>query len=73
MTRELARHEYYRERLEYNKKIGNQMPCKKEEIRKPVCGAWFSVALNVLEALNNYSMPMRITDLIKAKGDTKKY
>ena len=35
MTRELARHEYHRERLEYNKEIGNQMPCKKEEMWKP--------------------------------------
>ena len=28
MTRDLARHEYHRERLEYNEEIGNQMPCK---------------------------------------------
>ena len=54
------------------KEIGNQMPCKKEEIMKPVCESWYSVATNVLEELNN-SMPRRITDLIKAKGDTKKY
>ena len=32
MTRELARHEYHRERLEYNEEIGNQMSCKKEEM-----------------------------------------
>ena len=72
MTRELARHEYHRERLEYIKAIGNQMPCKKEEMWKPVYETSFSVAPNVLEELNN-SMPRRITDLIKAKGDTKKY
>ena len=72
MTRELARHEYHRERLEYNEEIGNKMPCKTEEMWKPVCEAWYSVASNVLEELNN-AMPRRITDLIKAKGDTKKY
>ena len=72
MTRDLARREYHRERLEYNEEIGNQMPCKKEEMWKPVCEAWYSVAPNVLEELN-YSIPSRITDLIKAKGDTKKY
>ena len=52
------------------------MQCKKEEIRKPVWKPvfeeWYSVAPNVLEELNN-SMPRRITDIIKAKGDTKKY
>ena len=33
MTRKLARHEYHRERLEYNEEIGDdQMPCKKEEM-----------------------------------------
>ena len=52
------------------------MPCKQEEIWKPVwtpvCKEWYSVATNVLEELNN-SMPRRITDLMKAKGDTKKY
>ena len=37
MIRELARHEYHRERLEYNEDFGNQMPCKKEEMWKPVC------------------------------------
>ena len=72
MTRELTRHEYHRERIEYNEEIGNQMPCKKEEMWKPVCEAWYSVAPNVLEELNN-SMPRRITDLIKAKEDIKKY
>ena len=62
--------------MEYNEEIGNQMPCKKEEmwkpVWKPVCEAWYSVEPSVLEELNN-SMPRRITDLIKAKGDTKKY
>ena len=69
MTRELARHEYHRERLEYNEEIGDQMPSKKEETWKPVCEAWYSVAPNVLEELSN-SMPWKITDLFKAKGDT---
>ena len=55
-----------------NKEIGNQMLCKKEESWKQVCELWYSVATNVLKELNN-SMPRRITDLIKAKGDTKKY
>ena len=63
MTRELARHEYHRGRLEYNEEIGNQMPCRKEEMWKPMCEAWYSVAPNVLEELNN-SMPRRITYLI---------
>ena len=45
---------------------------KKEEMWKPVCEAWYSVAPKVLEELNN-SMLKRITDLIKAKGDAKKY
>ena len=40
MTRKLARHEYHRERLEYNEEIGNQMPCRKEEMWKSVCEAW---------------------------------
>ena len=66
------RHEYHRERLEYNEEIGNQMPCKKEEMWKLVCEAQYCVAPNVLQELNN-SMPRRITDLIIAKGDTKKY
>ena len=46
------------------KDIGNQLPCLKEEIWKPVYEAWYSVAPNVLEELNN-SMPRRIVDLIK--------
>ena len=72
MTRKLTRHEYHRKRLEYNEQIGNQMPSRKDEMWKPVCEAWYSVAPNVLEKLNN-SIPSRITDLIKAKGNTKKY
>ena len=64
MTRELARHEYHRERLEYNEDVDYQMPCN-NEIWKPVCEAWYSVAPNVLKELN--SMPQRITDVIKAK------
>ena len=54
------------------KVIGNQSPCKREEMWDPVCDAWYSVAPNVLEELYN-SMPMRIADLYKAKGDTTKY
>ena len=46
--------------------------CKKEEMWKPVCEAQNSVAPNVLKEFYN-SMPKRITDLIKAKGDTKNY
>ena len=72
MTRELARHKYYRERLEHNKEIGNQLPCTKEEMWKPVCEAWCRIAPNVLEDITN-SISRRITDLNKAKGDTKKY
>ena len=34
---------------------------------KGVCEAWYSVAPNVLEELDN-SMPERISDLIKEKG-----
>ena len=30
MARELVRHEYHREHLEYDEEIGNQMPCKKK-------------------------------------------
>ena len=70
MTSEWARHEYHRERLEYNEEIVNQMSFKKAEMWKPVCEAWYSVARNVLEELNN-SMPRKITDFIKAKGNTK--
>ena len=36
MTRELARHEYHRERFEYNEEIGNKMPCKKKR-----CGSQY--------------------------------
>ena len=36
MTRELARHEYHNERLEYNEEIGNQMPCKKRSVKRDV-------------------------------------
>ena len=72
MTRELARHEYHRERLEHNKEICNQLPFKKEDMWKPVCEACCSIAPNALEDITN-SMSRRITDLIKAKGDTKKY
>ena len=72
MTRELARREYHRERLEYHEEIGNQMSCKKEEMWKPVCEAWYSVTPNVLEELIN-SMTRKITDLIQAEADTKKY
>ena len=49
MTKEFAEHESQRKRLEYNEEIGNQTPCKKEEMWKRVCKAWYSVALNVLE------------------------
>ena len=45
------------------KKIGNQMLCLKGEIGKRVCDAGYSVALNVMEELNN-SMPRRIADFI---------
>ena len=31
------------------KEIGNQMPCKIEEMWRRVCKAWYSVALNVLK------------------------
>ena len=70
MTKKLARQEYHRECLQYNEDIGTQMPCRKEEIWKPVFEAWYSVAPYALEELNN-SMPRRITDLINAKDDTK--
>ena len=36
MTRELVRHKYHRERLEYNEEIGNQMTCKRKR-----CGSQF--------------------------------
>ena len=54
------------------KEIGYQMPCRKEEMWKPVWEVWYSVAPNVLEGPNNLT-PRRITDLMKAKGDTKEY
>ena len=69
-TKEFSRYEYHRERLKYNGGIGDQMPCRKEEMWKPVFEAWYNVAPNVLEELKN-SMPRRITDLIQAKRDTK--
>ena len=34
------------------KEIGNQMPCKNEEMWVPVGETWYSLALNVLEELN---------------------
>ena len=58
--------------LENNYEIDNQMPCKKENIWKRVCEAWYSVALNVLEEPCNV-MPKQIADLIKAKGDATIY
>ena len=51
---------------------GYQMLCKKEDILKRVCGAWYRIAPNVLEEFHN-SMPMRIADLIKTKGGSTKY
>ena len=72
MIRELARHEYHRECLEYDEEIGDQMSCKKEKMWKPVCEVWYNEAPDVLEELNN-SMPRKTKDLIKARGDTKKY
>ena len=45
------------------KDIGNQMLCKKRYLWKEICKAWYSVAPNVLEELNNL-MPRRIADLI---------
>ena len=49
------------------KDIGNQRSCLKEEMWKRVCEAWYNVATNVLEELNN-SIPRRIADLIKQMG-----
>ena len=43
---------------------GNQLPCLKEGMWKWVCEAWYSVAPNVIEELNNL-MPRSIADLIK--------
>ena len=45
------------------KDIGNQLPCLKEEMWKRVSEAWYSVAPNVIEELNNL-MPRSIADLI---------
>ena len=44
--------------------IGSQLPCLKEETWKRVCEAWYSVAPNFLEELENL-MPRRMTDRIK--------
>ena len=46
------------------KYIGNQLQCLKAEMWKRVCEAWYSVAPNVIEELNN-SMPRSIAVLIK--------
>ena len=35
------------------KAIGNKMPCKKEDMWKQVCKAWYGVAQNVREELYN--------------------
>ena len=65
MARKIARNEFHSKLLKYDEEnIGNQLPCLKEEMWKQVCEAWYSVALNVLEELNN-SMSRRIVDLIK--------
>ena len=54
------------------KVIGNQFPCKREEMWDRVCDAWYSVATSVLEELYN-SMPRKIADLYKTKGHATKY
>ena len=54
------------------KGIGNQMPCKIEEMWKRVCKARYSVEQSVLEELSN-SMPRRMAELIEANGDATKY
>ena len=54
------------------KEIGNQMPCKIEEMWKRVCEVWYSVALNVLEELYN-SMPRKIADLIEANKQNTEF
>ena len=54
------------------KKIGNQMLCKKNDMWKRVYEAWYSVAPNILEELSN-SMPRRIADLNEENGDATKY
>ena len=52
--------------------IGNQIPCKREEMVEQVCDALYRVAPNILEELFN-SMPRIIADIIKAKGGASKY
>ena len=54
------------------KEIGNQMLCKKKNMLKRVCEAWYSVASNILEELDN-SMPRRIADLNKDKEGATKF
>ena len=54
------------------KEIGNQMPCKKEDMWKQECEAWYSVAPNVQEDIFN-SKPKRIAGVIKAKECATKY
>ena len=54
------------------KEIGNQMLCKKKDMWKRVCEAWYSVAPNILEELYK-SMPRRIADLNKENGGATKY
>ena len=50
MTRELAKHEYHRERLECNEKIGNRMPCKMEEMWK-VCEGYVKGGIVVMHTV----------------------
>ena len=52
--------------------IGHQIPCKREVMSDRVYDAWYSVAPNVQEEPYN-SMPRRIADLYKAKGDATNY
>ena len=49
------------------KEIGNQKLCKKKDMWKRVCEAWYSVAQNILEELYN-SIPRRIAALDKENG-----
>ena len=49
------------------KEIGNQMLCKKEDMWKRVCEAWYRVAPNILEELYNL-ITRRIADFYKRKG-----
>ena len=63
MTRAFVRHKYHKERLEYNEEIGNHLPCKKEELWKPIYEVWYSVAPKVPEELNN-SMPGELQMLL---------